>query len=63
MNQISNHEVVGSIPGLTQDPTLLWLWCRLVATSPIQLLAWEPPYAVGEALKTKKEIKKKKLSY
>ena len=27
------------------------LWCRLVATAPIQPLAWEPPYAVGAAQK------------
>ena len=33
------------------DPELLWLWCRLVATAPIQPLAWEPPYATGAALK------------
>jgi len=31
------------------DPELLWLWRRLVATAPIQPLAWEPPYAVGAA--------------
>ena len=37
------------------DPTLLWLWCRLVATA----LAWEPPYDVGAALKSKEEIKNK----
>ena len=30
---------------------LLWLWCRPAATAPIQPLAWEPPYAVGSALK------------
>ena len=33
------------------DPALLWLWCRPAATAPIRLLAWEPPYAVGVALK------------
>ena len=33
------------------DPELLWLWCRPVATAPIRPLAWEPPYAAGEALK------------
>ena len=33
------------------DPTLLWLGCRPAATAPIQPLAWEPPYAVGVALK------------
>ena len=31
------------------DPVLLWLWHRLVATAPIRLLAWEPPYAEGAA--------------
>ena len=31
------------------DPTLLWLWCRPVATAPIRPLAWEPPYAATEA--------------
>ena len=35
------------------DLALLWLWCRSVATAPIQLLAWEPPYDVGVALKIK----------
>ena len=37
------------------DPTLLWLWSRLVATSPVRLLAWELPYADGAALKEKKK--------
>ena len=36
------------------DPALLWLWCRPAATAPIGPLAWEPPYAVGAALKKKK---------
>ena len=31
------------------DPTLLWLWHRLVATALIRPLAWEPPYPVGVA--------------
>ena len=64
------------IPGLTSialscdvgcrrglDTALLWLWRRPVATAPIGLLAWEPPYAVGvaqEMAKKKKEKKKKK---
>ena len=42
---------------------LLWLWHRLVAASPNRPLAWEPPYALGAALrrqKTKKKKKKKK---
>ena len=38
---------------------LLWLWCRQVALAPVQPLAWEPPYAVGEALKSKKNKKQK----
>ena len=41
------------------DPVLLWLWCRPAATAPIGPLAWEPLYALSEALKSQK--KKKKL--
>ena len=40
---------------LDLDPALLWLWCKLVATTPIRPLAWELPYAVGMALKSKKK--------
>ena len=39
------------------DPTFLWLWCRLAVTALIQPLAWELPYAVGAALKTKRIFK------
>ena len=39
---------------------LLWLWYR---SAPIQPLAWEPPYAVGVALKKKKKRKKKECIY
>ena len=49
---------VGRRRGL--DPTLLWLWRRPAATALIRPLAWEPPYALGEALKIKKTKKKKK---
>ena len=42
---------VGHRHGL--DPMLLWLWCRLAAVSPIRALAWEPPCAMGVALKAK----------
>ena len=38
------------------DPVLVRLWQRPEATSPIRPLAWEPPYAVGEALKRKKKL-------
>ena len=37
------------------DPTLLWLWCRLVATALIRPLAWEPPYAMDVALEKRKK--------
>ena len=40
------------------DPLLLWLWRRPAATAPIGPLAWEPPYAVGVALKKQKDKKK-----
>ena len=43
----------------SSDPTLLWLWCRPAASAPIGLLAWEPPYAVGVALKRQKNQKQK----
>ena len=41
------------------DPELLWLWRRLAATAPIQLLAWETPYAIGVAVEKAKRPKKK----
>ena len=62
-NPTRTHEDSGSIPGLTQwveDLALLWLWCRPAATAPIRSLAWEPPYAVGAALKRQKTEKKKR---
>ena len=33
---------------------LLWLWCRPAAIAPAEALAWEPPYAMGMALKRQK---------
>ena len=45
---------------------LLWLWCRPAAVAPIRPLAWEPPYAMGAALKKKKKKtkdQKKNLFY
>jgi len=38
----------------------MWFWHRLVATAPIRSLAWEPPCAMGVALKRQKNTKKKK---
>ena len=46
---------VGRRRGL--DRMLLWLWPRSVATALIRPLAWEPPYAAGMALKSKKTRK------
>ena len=40
------------------DLALLLLWHRLGPTAPIGPLAWEPPYAVGAVLKSKKKKKK-----
>ena len=60
MNPTSNHEVVGSIPGLTQwVKDLAWLWHRPAAVAPIQPLAWKPPYAEGAARKSKKQTEPK----
>ena len=42
----------------SSDPTLLWLWCRPAATTPIQSLAWEPPCTAGAALKSKNKQQK-----
>ena len=47
----------------SSDLVLLWLWCRLAAVAPIWPLVWEPPYAVGAALKKKEKKKKESLQY
>ena len=43
------------------DSELLWLRYRPAEAAPIQLLAWEPPYAVGVALKSKQQQQTKNL--
>ena len=40
------------------DPTLLWLWCRPVATALIRPLAWEPPCATEAAQEMAKKRQK-----
>ena len=56
-NPTGNHEDAGSIPGppaqWVKDPVWLWLGWRPAAVAPIRPLAWDPPYAVGVALKKK----------
>ena len=42
----------------SSDLALLWLWCELAAL--IQFLAWELPYATGEAPKKRKKKRKEK---
>ena len=42
------------------DLALLWLWHSPAATALIRPVAWEPPYAVGVALKRQKTKKKEK---
>ena len=42
------------------DPALLWLWCRPSDVVSIRPLAWEPPYVMGEALKSKTKKQKTK---
>ena len=57
-NPTRNHEVEGLIPGLDQwvkDLALLWLWRRPAATAMIRPPAWEPPCAMGVALKRQKK--------
>ena len=52
-NLTSIHEDMRSILGLAQcikDLVLLWLQLRTEAAALIQPLAWELPYAAGEAL-------------
>ena len=57
-NAAETNEVAGWIPGLYQWVkylALLWLWRRPVVVALIRPLAWEPPYAEGMALKSKKK--------
>ena len=42
------------------DPELLWLWCRLEATTPTGPLAWESPYTEGAVGPKRKKDKTNK---
>ena len=48
--------------GLRRDSDLMWLWLwrKPAAVALIQPLVWEPPYAVGAALKRPKKQNKTK---
>ena len=50
---------VGHRHGL--DPVLPWLWYRLAGVALIRPPAWEPPYAMGVALKSKTKQNPKNL--
>ena len=52
---------VGQRPG--SDLALQWLWHRPAAIALSEPLAWEPPYAAGMALKSKKQTKKETPIY
>ena len=55
------HKNVGSDYKKAQEVLLLlWLWSWPAATALIRPLGWEPPYAVGVALKRPQKKKKKK---
>ena len=45
----------------SSELVLLWLWCRSAVTTPIGPQAWEPPYAVGVALKRQMDKKKRSM--
>ena len=42
----------------SSDSALLQLWRKPATMAPIQLLAWEPPYAMGSARKDKRQKNK-----
>ena len=50
---------LGTMRLRVKDPMLLWLWlwCRPAAVAPNGPLAWEPPHAMGVALKKKRQNK------
>ena len=62
LTNLNGIQEAGSILNLAQwvKDLALQLWCRLAALPLIHLLAWEPLYAAGVALKRQKAKKKKK---
>ena len=55
------NKVCGVGQRLSSDPKLLWL--QLAASALIRFPAWELPYAIGVALKSKKTKQNKKPKY
>ena len=53
----------GVVRRCSSDLVLLWLWHRPAATALIRPLAWEPPYATGAALRSKKQNKNNNNSW
>ena len=52
---------IGCCVAHTTGSSLLWLWCRPVATALIRRLAWDSPYAASAALE-KKDKKPKRIA-
>ena len=50
----------GVVHTCSLDLALLWLWRRVAAVALIKPLAWEPPYAMKVALKSRKKKKKRR---
>ena len=49
------HITLSCCVGCRHSSDLAWLWHRLTAVASIHPLAWELPYALGVALKSKKK--------
>ena len=47
----------------SSDPALEWFWHRPAAATPVELLAWEPPYVTGVGLKRQKTTTTKKSRF
>ena len=61
MGRGSRVAVSQGVDGTHGSDSGLWLWCRPAAVSLIQPLAWELPYAMGVALKSKQNKTKQTM--